>query len=98
MVLMKRWCVFFLAAFLTLAASALAQTQMVTLFGSVVRPNGVATDRAGNAYFAAAGNNAILKWNVSTHEIVPLLHGTNIVGIAIDGFGNVSFTDDFEHS
>ncbi|MEK7781475.1 MAG: BACON domain-containing carbohydrate-binding protein, partial [Verrucomicrobiota bacterium] len=68
---------------------------VTTLGGGSSLLYGVATDGAGNVYFADADNNAIKKWTL-TNNIVTTLVSTGLslpYGVAVDVAGNVFIAD-----
>ena len=60
----------------------------------------MAVDGAGNVYIADANNNAIKKWDASTHKVTPVLssglHGP--FGLALGTAGNIYIADSYNNA
>jgi streptogramin lyase len=73
-----------------------ASNTVTTLIPSELNsPYGVAVDEAGNVYIADTGNNAIKKWTASNSNVTTLVYAdahSYMIGVALDGAGNVYFS------
>ena len=69
-------------------------TGTVSMLGSGITPNGIASDQLGNVYVSDSKGNQVLKGASSGTSLTPLVTGLKQPSaIAVDGMGNVYIAD-----